>query len=323
MRKIGVLTSGGDSPGMNAAIRAVVRAALFRNVPVVGIYNGYQGMVEGQMKNLSFSDVGNIIQRGGTILGSARSRDFMTKEGRKKAYENLQRFEIDGLVVIGGDGSYRGAIAFNEEFGMPINGLPGTIDNDIYGTEATIGYDTALNTVVEAVDKIRDTASSHHRVFFVEVMGRHSGFIGLDSGIAVGAEMALIPETLTDIHEIATYLKSIRGLKKSSIILVSEGDDAGGAIEIMNKVKQHLGDFDVRASVLGHMQRGGNPSAYDRILASRLGVQATEDLLKYESGFAYGVKGNDVVRHTFYEAVSQKNNIDLTKLKVIEILSHM
>jgi 6-phosphofructokinase 1 len=323
MRKIGVLTSGGDSPGMNAAIRAVVRTALFRNVPVIGIYNGYQGMVEGKMKNLSFSDVGNIIQRGGTILGSARSRDFMTKEGRKKAYENLQRFEIDGLVVIGGDGSYRGAIAFNEEFGMPINGLPGTIDNDIYGTEATIGYDTALNTVVEAVDKIRDTASSHHRVFFVEVMGRHSGFIGLDSGIAVGAEMALIPETLTDIHEIATYLKSIRGLKKSSIILVSEGDDAGGAIEIMNKVKQHLGDFDVRASVLGHMQRGGNPSAYDRILASRLGVQATEDLLKYESGFAYGVKGNDVVRHTFYEAVSQKNNIDLTKLKVIEILSHM
>lgn len=323
MRKIGVFTSGGDSPGMNAGIRAVVRTALYRNVPVVGIYNGYQGMIDGYMKELCFSDVGNIIQRGGTILGSARSKDFLTPEGRKKAYENLQRFEIDGLVVIGGDGSYNGAIVLNKEFGIPVNGLPGTIDNDIYGTEATIGYDTALNTVVEAVDKIRDTASSHHRVFFVEVMGRHAGFIGLDSGIAVGAEMALIPETLTDINEIVTYLKSIRGQKKSSIILVSEGDDEGGAIEILNKVKLHLGDFDVRASVLGHMQRGGNPSAYDRILASRLGVQATEDLLKYESGFAYGVRGNDVVRHTFQEAISKKNNIDLGKLKVIEVLSHM
>lgn len=322
MRKIGVFTSGGDSPGMNAGIRAVVRTALYRNIPVVGIYNGYQGMIDGYMKELSFSDVGNIIQRGGTILGSARSKDFMTPEGRKKAYENLQRFEVDGLVVIGGDGSYKGAMVLNEEFGIPVNGIPGTIDNDIYGTEATIGYDTALNTVVEAVDKIRDTASSHHRVFFVEVMGRHAGFIGLDSGIAVGAELALIPETTTDINEIITYLKRIRGQKKSSIILVSEGDEEGGAIEIMNKVKIHLGDFDVRASVLGHMQRGGNPSAYDRILASRLGVQATEDLLKYDAGFAYGVKGNDVVRHAFEVAISQKNNIDLTKLKVIEVLSH-
>lgn len=322
MRKIGVFTSGGDSPGMNAAIRAVVRTALFHNVPVVGIYNGYEGMIDGYMKEMCFSDVGNIIQRGGTMLGSARSPAFMTSEGRQKAYENLQRFEIDGLIVIGGDGSYKGAIKFNEEFGVPFNGLPGTIDNDIFGTEATIGYDTALNTIVEAVDKIRDTAASHHRVFFVEVMGRHAGFIGLDSGIAAGAEMALIPEEVTDINAIITYLQRIRGQKKSSIILVSEGDDEGGAIEIMNKVKIHLGEMDMRASVLGHMQRGGNPSAYDRILASRLGVQATEDLLKNSSGFAYGVKGNDVVKHPFHEAVAKNNAIDTTKLHVIEILSH-
>lgn len=322
MRKLGVFTSGGDSPGMNAAIRAVVRTALFNKIPVVGIYNGYQGMIDGYMKELQFSDVGNIIQRGGTILGSARSKEFLTPEGRAAAYDNLQKFEVDALLVIGGDGSYKGAITFNEEFGIPINGLPGTIDNDIFGTEATIGYDTALNTVVEAVDKIRDTASSHHRVFFVEVMGRHAGFMGLDSGIAVGAELALIPEEETDINEIVNYLKRIRGQKKSSIILVSEGDDAGGAIEIMNKVKVHLGDVDVRASVLGHMQRGGNPSAYDRILASRLGVKATEDILSGINGNAYGVKGNDVVHIPFHEAVAQNNPIDRTKLKVIEILSH-
>jgi 6-phosphofructokinase 1 len=322
MRKIGVFTSGGDSPGMNAAIRAVVRTALYNKVTVVGIYNGYQGMIEGSFKEIGFSDVGNIIQRGGTILGSARSKAFMTHEGRITAYENLKKQGVDALLVIGGDGSYKGAITFQNEFGIPINGLPGTIDNDIFGTEATIGYDTALNTVVEAVDKIRDTASSHHRAFFVEVMGRHAGFIGLDSGIAVGAEMALIPEEVTDIDTIVHYLQRIRGQKKSSIILVSEGDDAGGAIEIMNKVKPFLDDFDVRASVLGHMQRGGNPSAYDRILASRLGVKATEDLIRGINGNAYGVKGNDVVWSPFQDAVSQNNPIDRTKLHIIEILSH-
>jgi 6-phosphofructokinase 1 len=322
MRKIGVFTSGGDSPGMNAAIRAVVRTALFNNVAVAGIYNGYQGMIENTIQDMSFSDVGNIIQRGGTILGSARSNEFLTKEGRSLAHENLKKNEIDGLIVIGGDGSYKGASIFLEEFGVPINGLPGTIDNDIYGTEATIGYDTALNTVVEAVDKIRDTASSHHRAFFVEVMGRHAGFIGLDSGIAVGAEMALIPEEETHLDAIVTYLKSIRGQKKSSIILVSEGDDAGGAIEIMNKVQPFLDGFDVRASVLGHIQRGGNPSAYDRILASRLGVKATEDIINGISGLAYGVKGNDVVSIPLIETMANKNPIDRSKLHVIEILSH-
>jgi 6-phosphofructokinase 1 len=322
MRKIGVFTSGGDSPGMNAAIRAVVRTALYNKVSVVGILNGYQGMIDGLMNELSFSDVGNIIQRGGTFLGSARSKDFLSVEGRALAYNNLKRMEIDGLIVIGGDGSYKGALTFQNEYGIPINGLPGTIDNDIYGTDATIGFDTALNTVVEAVDKIRDTASSHHRVFFVEVMGRHTGFIGLDAGIAIGAEMALIPEELTDIDSIVVYLKRIRGQKKSSIILVSEGDDAGGAIEIMNRVKAQLADFDVRASVLGHMQRGGNPSAYDRILASRLGVKATEDLINGTYGCAYGVKGNDVISLPFDLAIAQNNPIDTSKLRVIEILSH-
>lgn len=322
IKSIGILTSGGDSPGMNAGIRAVVRTALYNGVNAFGIYNGYQGMIDGYIKQLSFSDVGNIIQRGGTILGSARSDEFKTEQGRVKAFQNLQRFGIDGLVVIGGDGSYRGAITLQQECGILINGMPGTIDNDVFGTEATIGYDTALNTVVEAVDKIRDTASSHHRVFFVEVMGRHAGFIGLDSGIAVGAEMALIPETPTDINEIVTYLKRIRGQKKSSIILVSEGDDEGGAIDIMNKVKLHLDGFDVRASVLGHMQRGGNPSAYDRILASRLGVAATQSLVDGSSNLAFGVKGNDVISVPFEKAAAAHNPIDKKKIKVIEILSH-
>lgn len=322
MKRIGVFTSGGDSPGMNAAIRAVVRTAIYNNVEVFGIYNGFEGMIEDQIKRLHFSDVGNIIQRGGTVLGSARSKEFMTKEGRTKAYENLKKHHIEGLVVIGGDGSYKGAFVFHQEFGIPFVGLPGTIDNDLYGTDRTIGYDTALNTVVEAVDKIRDTASSHHRVFFVEVMGRHAGFIALDAGIAVGAEQTLIPEEVTNITALVDYLKKIRGLKKSSIILVSEGDDEGGAIEIMKKVESRLEGFDMRASVLGHMQRGGNPSAFDRILASRLGVRATEDLVKGASNVAYGIKGEEILSIHIEEAISNKETIDPEKLRVIEILSH-
>jgi 6-phosphofructokinase 1 len=246
----------------------------------------------------------------------------MTKEGRTKAYENLKKHHIEGLVVIGGDGSYKGAFVFHQEFGIPFVGLPGTIDNDLYGTDRTIGYDTALNTVVEAVDKIRDTASSHHRVFFVEVMGRHAGFIALDAGIAVGAEQTLIPEEVTNITALVDYLKKIRGLKKSSIILVSEGDDEGGAIEIMKKVESRLEGFDMRASVLGHMQRGGNPSAFDRILASRLGVRATEDLVKGASNVAYGIKGEEILSIHIEEAISNKETIDPEKLRVIEILSH-
>lgn len=322
MKRIGVFTSGGDSPGMNAAIRAVVRTAIYHKTEIFGIYNGYEGMIVNDIRQLNFSDVGNIIQRGGTILGSARSKEFMTKEGRQKAYENLRANGIEGLVVIGGDGSYTGAEQFHSEHGIPFVGLPGTIDNDLYGTEATIGYDTALNTVTEAVDKIRDTASSHHRVFFVEVMGRHSGFIALDSGIACGAEQTLIPEEVTDLDDLVNYLKRIRGRKRSSIILVSEGDDEGGAIDIMNKVKPLLIDFDIRASVLGHMQRGGNPSAYDRILASRLGVAATESLLSGQSNLAFGVAGNLISSIPIKEAISNKETIDKEKLRVIEILSH-
>ena len=322
MKKIGVFTSGGDSPGMNAAIRAVVRTAIYKGIEVIGIHNGFEGMIDNNMKPLQFSDVGNILQRGGTFLGSARSKEFRTEEGRSRAYANLIKNDIDGLLVIGGDGSYTGAKIFQEEFGLPFVGLPGTIDNDLYGTEATIGYDTALNTVVEAVDKIRDTASSHHRIFFVEVMGRNSGFIALDAGIACGAEQALIPEEVTDLNDLVHYLKRIRGKKKSSIILVSEGDDEGGAIDIMNKVKPELEGFDIRASVLGHIQRGGNPSAYDRILASRLGVAATEDLIGGVSGMVYGVKGNDVIRVTVADAISNKETINQEKLRIIEILSH-
>lgn len=322
MKRIGVFTSGGDSPGMNAAIRAVVRTAIYHNVEVFGIYNGYEGMIVNEIRQLHFSDVGNIIQRGGTILGSARSKEFMTKEGRQKAFDNLKANGVEGLVVIGGDGSYTGAEQFHSEHRLPFVGLPGTIDNDLYGTEATIGYDTALNTVTEAVDKIRDTASSHHRVFFVEVMGRHSGFIALDAGIACGAEQTLIPEEVTDLSELVNYLKRIRGQKKSSIILVSEGDDEGGAIDIMNKVKPLLSDFDIRASVLGHMQRGGNPSAYDRILASRLGVAATESLISGKSNLAFGVVGNLISSIPISEAISNKETIDDEKLRVIEILSH-
>jgi 6-phosphofructokinase 1 len=321
MKNIGVLTSGGDSPGMNAAIRAVCRTALYQGVRVFGIYDGYQGLIENNLIELQSTDVENIIHRGGTILGTARSKEFLTYVGRKKAFDNFQSFDLDGLIVIGGDGTYKGAIVFNSEFGIPINGLPGTIDNDIFGTDSTIGYDTALNTIVDAVDKIRDTATSHHRVFFVEVMGRHSGFIGLDAGIAVGADLLLIPETPTEIDELAKYLNSIKVKKRSSIILVSEGDEYGGAIDIMNKVKARVPDLDVRASILGHIQRGGNPSAYDRILASRLAVQATDDLLSYNYGNAYGVQGDNLVKNSLALAVSQKINIDLSKLKIIGVLS--
>ncbi|GAA0874761.1 6-phosphofructokinase [Wandonia haliotis] len=321
MKRIGVFTSGGDAPGMNAAIRAVVRTGIFHEAEVYGIYNGFSGMIENEIRQLQFSDVGNILQRGGTILGSARSNEFRTPEGRKKAYSNLASHGIEGLVVIGGDGSFTGAKILNDEFGVPFVGLPGTIDNDLYGTDATIGYDTALNTVVEAVDKIRDTASSHHRIFFVEVMGRNSGFIGLDAGVAVGAEMTLIPEEVTNLDDLVYYLKRIRGKKKSSIILVSEGDDEGGAIDIMNKVKPQLEGFDIRASVLGHMQRGGNPSAADRILASRLGVAATETLIKGGTNLAFGIIGNNVNIVGIEEAISNKEVIDREKLRVIEILS--
>lgn len=273
IKKIGVLTSGGDAPGMNAAIRAVVRACAYYNVECIGIYRGYQGMIEGDFKEMGPRTVKNIINKGGTILKSARSKDFMNKEGRKQAYQHLKDNGIDALVVIGGDGTFTGAEVFNNEFQFPIIGIPGTIDNDIYGTSHTLGYDTALNTVVEAIDKIRDTANSHNRLFFVEVMGRDAGHIALNAGIGGGAEEILIPEENLGLERLIDSLKkSKESGKTSSIVVVAEGDKIGkNVFELKDYVEENMPDYDVRVSVLGHMQRGGAPSCFDRVLASRLG----------------------------------------------------
>ena len=278
IKRVGVLTSGGDSPGMNAAIRAVVRACAYYNVECVGIYRGYQGMIEGDFKEMGPRDVKNIINKGGTILKSARSADFRTAEGRKRAYENLVAAGIDSFVVIGGDGSFTGAEIFNEEYGFPVIGIPGTIDNDIFGTSHTLGYDTALNTVIDAIDKIRDTANSHNRLFFVEVMGRDAGHIALNAGIGAGAEEILIPEEDFGLERLVESLKRSKDSgKTSSIVVVSEGDKIGkNVFELKDYIEENMPEYDVRVSVLGHMQRGGSPSCFDRVLASRLGVKAVE-----------------------------------------------
>ena len=288
--RIGVLTSGGDSPGMNAAVRAVVRTAIFENLEVFGIYRGFEGMIDGQIEPLQSTSVSNIIQRGGTILKTARSKRFMTKEGRLQAYLNLEKHKIDALIVIGGNGTFTGAAEFDKEFNFPIVGLPGTIDNDLYGTDATIGYDTAVNTVVEAADKIRDTATSHDRLFFIEVMGRDAGFIALRSGIACGAEFILVPETTTYFDNFAMLLKhDWRRNKTSGIVIVAEGDDAGGAYAIATKMKEKLPELDTRVTILGHIQRGGSPSAYDRVLASTLGHCAVKALIEEQRGIMVGI----------------------------------
>jgi 6-phosphofructokinase 1 len=320
MRKIALMTSGGDSPGMNAAIRAIVKSCLNLGVTPFGIYDGYQGMMEGRGKEMGFTDVDNIIQYGGTILGSARSQEFRTIEGRKKAIRFLREKEVDGLIVIGGDGTYAGAKVLGEEMNIPIIGLPGTIDNDIYGTDYTIGFDTALNTVVDAVDKIRDTAGSHHRVFFIEVMGRDSGFIALHSAIAGGAESVLIPEEITDIQKLVRDIKEQNKGRRSSIIIVAEGDDGGDAFEIMNKVKPLLPEYDLRHSVLGHIQRGGSPSALDRINATRMGNYAVELLLKGESHLVVGLRGNDLNTSPIALAIKEHSVPNLDYLKIIEAL---
>ena len=274
---IGVLTSGGDAPGMNAAIRAVTRAALYSGWKVIGIYRGFEGLINNECGELTSQSVSNIIQHGGTILKTARSKEFMTKEGRRKAYQTMKTYDIDALIVIGGNGSITGAQIFAQEYDIPCIGIPGTIDNDLYGTDSTIGYDTALNTIVEAVDKIRDTASSHDRIFFVEVMGRDAGFLAQNSAIAAGAEAAIIPEDKTDIDQLATFIgHGIRKSKNSSIVIVSEKD--GGAMHYAERVRKEYPEYDVRVSILGHLQRGGKPSAFDRILASRMGVAAIEAL---------------------------------------------
>lgn len=318
MKKIGVLTSGGDSPGMNAAIRAVVRKAIFHDVEVYGIYQGYTGLMTGQIKKLELGSVGDIIHRGGTFLYSARSEEFKTLEGQKKGIEQLNKLGIEGLVVIGGDGSYRGAEKLTEH-GFPCIGVPGTIDNDIPGTDFTIGFDTALNTVIDAIDKIRDTATSHERTYIIEVMGRHAGDIALWSGLAGGAETILIPEASVDMEDVIGRLKRghDRG-KRHSIIVVAEG--VGSGVEIGKQIKEAT-NLETRVSVLGHIQRGGSPTVSDRVLASRLGAYAVELLLDGKQGRAVGIKDNKLVDFSISEALSQKHTVDLSMYKLSEELS--
>ncbi|MEH7354387.1 6-phosphofructokinase [Neobacillus drentensis] len=318
MKKIGVLTSGGDSPGMNPAIRAVVRKAIFHNVEVYGVYGGYTGLISGNIKKLELGSVGDIIHRGGTMLHSARCPEFKTKEGQQKGIEQLRQHGIEGLVVIGGDGSYRGAKALTEQ-GFPCVGVPGTIDNDIPGTEQTIGFDTALNTVIDAIDKIRDTATSHERTFVIEVMGRDAGDIALWAGLAGGAETILIPEENYDMNEVANRLRSgqERG-KKHSIIVVAEGVCSG--VEFARQL-QEATSFDTRVSVLGHIQRGGSPTAADRVLASRLGARAVELLIEGKGGRAVGIEKNQLVDYDIIEALDKKHRLDLDLFKLSKELS--
>lgn len=322
MKKIAVLTSGGDAPGMNACVRAVVRTANHFNMSVIGVRRGYQGMIENDLFLMTPSDVSNIIQRGGTVLKTARSKDFMSLEGREKAMQNLRNAGVEGLVVIGGDGSFKGALTLHKEFGLPVVGTPGTIDNDLFGTEATIGYDTAINTVVQAVDKIRDTADSHNRLFFVEVMGRDAGFIALRSGIACGAEAVLVPETETYTDALMDKLQRGWNREKSSaIIIVAEGDDSGGAEVLAKMVKNRFPHFDTRVSILGHMQRGGSPSAYDRVLASELGAGAVKALLEGKTNVMIGRMHGQVVEVPFEKAVKHHRDINKNLLELVYWLS--
>ena len=323
IKKIGVLTSGGDSPGMNAAIRAVVRTCAFHNIECAGIYRGYQGMIEGDFKDMGPRSVNNIINKGGTVLKSARSKEFMTPEGRKKAHDNLKKNGVDALVVIGGNGSFTGGLLFNKEFGFPIIGIPGTIDNDIYGTSFTLGYDTALNTVVEVIDKIRDTASSHNRLFFIEVMGRDAGHIALNAGIGAGAEEILIPEEDMGLDRLLESLrKSKASGKSSSIVVIAEGDKIGkNAFELKDYVEENMPEYDVRVSILGHMQRGGAPSCFDRVLASRLGVKAVESLLEGKSNYMAGLLKDEIVLTPLEQAVKGKSQVDKELIRVSDIVS--
>lgn len=321
IKRIAVFTSGGDSPGMNACIRAVVKKALAENIQIYGVVRGYQGMIEGDIIPLSYQNIANIIQKGGTILKSARSKAFLTKEGREKAFKTLKENEIDGVVAIGGDGTFTGASVFMKEFDIPFVGLPGTIDNDLYGTDYTIGYDTALNTVVDAVDKIRDTATSHDRLFIVEVMGRDAGFIALRSGIAVGAGAVLVPETPTYIDALIDKLKNdFRKDKKSNIVIVSEGDDFGGAYKVAEHIKKEFNIFDVRVTILGHLQRGGSPTALDRVLASCLGVASVDALLSGRKGEMIGLVNNEVTFTSFNKAIKHHKTLNKELLDLATIL---
>lgn len=323
IKRIAVLTSGGDSPGMNAAIRSVVRTCAYLEIECVGIYRGYQGMIEGDFAPMNARSVNNIINKGGTILKSARCLEFKTPEGRKVAHDQLTRAGIDGFVVIGGDGSFRGATIFNKEYNFPVIGIPGTIDNDIMGTRYTLGFDTALNTVVEAIDKIRDTASSHNRLFFVEVMGRDVGHIALNAGVGAGAEEILIPEENLGLDRLLESLKrSKKSGKSSSIVVVAEGDKTGkNVFELKEYVEEHLPIYDVRVSVLGHMQRGGTPSAFDRVLASRMGVRAVEALLEGKTNLMVGIMDNEIVLTPIEEAIKGHTSIDRELLRVSDIMT--
>lgn len=319
---IGILTSGGDAPGMNAAIRAVTRAAIFGGFKVKGIYRGYRGLITGEIQEFKTQNVSNIIQAGGTILKTARCKEFQTPEGRQLAYETLKKEGIDALVVIGGDGSLTGARIFATEFNFPIVGLPGTIDNDLYGTDKTIGYDTALNTIMECVDKIRDTATSHERLFFIEVMGRDAGFLALNGAIATGAEAAIIPEISTEVDQLAELIQSgFRKSKNSSIVLVAESPITGGAMALAERVKNEYPQYDVRVTILGHLQRGGSPTAVDRILASRMGAAAVDALLEDQRNVMIGIRNDEIVYVPFSKAIKNDKPINRELLNTLRRLS--
>lgn len=320
--KIGVLTSGGDSPGMNAAIRAVVRTGIYHGMEVYGIMRGYSGMVEGEIQKMESRSVANIIQRGGTILKTSRCNEFLTPEGRAKAYKNLKQFGIEGLVIIGGDGSFRGAQIFSNEYDIPCIGLPGTIDKDIAGTDFTIGFDTAVNTAVEAIDKIRDTADAHDRLFIIEVMGRDAGYIALHSGISTGAEHILIPEKKTSYIDLISSLKEKQGRKKLvNLIVVAEGEEFGGADELAKHIKLQIPDQDLRVCILGHIQRGGAPSCFDRVIASRMGYHAIECLMEGRFNVFIGIVNNKMNYTPLDEAVKKKQRISEEWMKIVKILA--
>ncbi len=321
IKTIGILTSGGDAPGMNAAIRAVTRAGIYSGFNIKGIYRGWEGLINDDVKTFTTENVSGIITQGGTILKTARSKEFMTPEGRQKAYDNLVKEEIDALVIIGGNGSLTGAKIFAQEYDVCCIGLPGTIDNDLYGTDATIGYDTTMNTIMECVDRIRDTAQSHERIFFIEVMGRDAGFLAQNSAIACGAEAAIIPEEATDEDQLAEFMKrGIRKSKKSCIVIVSESPKCG-AMYYADRVKNEFPGYDVRVSILGHLQRGGSPTARDRILASRTGVGAIEAILQGQRNVMIGVRNNEVVYVPFSEAIRSDKPLDRKLFKVLNELS--
>ena len=323
MEKIAVFTSGGDAPGMNACIRSIVRTAIYHGVEVYGISHGYDGMIKGSIKKMLSHSVSNIIQRGGTILKSARSDEFRTTEGRKKAYEQLKQHGIEGIIPVGGDGTFTGAKIFFEEYGIPSIGCPGTIDNDLYGTDYTIGFDTAVNTALEAIDKIRDTAAAHDRIFFIEVMGRDSGYIAVECGIGGGAEFVMVPETKTDIKTVVKSLKSLRKSKSSSIIVVAEGDEEGTAEDVMEKVKLKINDKnkEFKVTTLGHIQRGGSPTARDRVLASRCGMSAVQGLISGKSNCMVGVVNGEIVYTPYGDCINKTKPLNEDHLKLIDILS--